>query len=375
MRYVRAARDAGLRRAVVSSSANCREVLEAAGHRGPVRGADRRGRRRARAPEGKAGAGHVPRRARERSASTPREAAVFEDALAGVDAGRAGGFGFVVGVDRVGQADALREHGADIVVSDLAELLEHRDHAPRLRRRAVGGARDAARPRRARADRVGVRALQRPHRAARRTSTRASRTACPGTYLNSFYELRPLPYAEAGYGYPESGQTIVNVTNGKIIRLLVDDEPFDVRYGELLAPRARARPARRRAAPPRRVAVAGRRVGPRELDAAGLVRPARGRGDPVRGRAARRAAARRRPVGAGGERAGAAAARRTRGRPRCSSAPLRSEDVLRPWRARRARALAPSRSGLLMAAGMDHLVDGPDGTETRRPRAAATSAA
>src|SRR5262245_55155288 len=59
--------------------------------------------------------------------------------------------------------------------------------------------------------------------------------AIPGTYLNSFYELRPLPYAEPGYGYPESGQTIVNVTNGKIIRLLVDDEPFDVRYGHLLA--------------------------------------------------------------------------------------------------------------------------------------------
>ncbi|HEY8452819.1 MAG: glycoside hydrolase family 65 protein [Micromonosporaceae bacterium] len=55
----------------------------------------------------------------------------------------------------------------------------------------------------------------------------------PGTYLNSFYELRPLPYAEAGYGYPEQGQTIVNVTNGKLIRLLVDDEPLDVRYGEL----------------------------------------------------------------------------------------------------------------------------------------------
>src|SRR4249919_1021725 len=55
----------------------------------------------------------------------------------------------------------------------------------------------------------------------------------PGTYLNSFYELRPLPYAEGGFGYPESGQTIINVTNGKIIRLLVDDEPFDVRLGEL----------------------------------------------------------------------------------------------------------------------------------------------
>jgi alpha,alpha-trehalose phosphorylase len=56
----------------------------------------------------------------------------------------------------------------------------------------------------------------------------------PGTYLNSFYELRPLPYAEGGYAYPESGQTVINVTNGKLIRLLVDDEPFDVRYGKLL---------------------------------------------------------------------------------------------------------------------------------------------
>ncbi|MDT7552948.1 MAG: alpha,alpha-trehalose phosphorylase [Pseudonocardiales bacterium] len=57
--------------------------------------------------------------------------------------------------------------------------------------------------------------------------------ATPGTYLNSFYEKRPLPYAEGGYGYPESGQTIINVTNGKLIRLLVEDEPFDLRYGEL----------------------------------------------------------------------------------------------------------------------------------------------
>ncbi|HXR68733.1 MAG TPA: family 65 glycosyl hydrolase, partial [Dermatophilaceae bacterium] len=53
----------------------------------------------------------------------------------------------------------------------------------------------------------------------------------PGTYLNSVYEVRPLPYAEPGYGNPESRQTVINVTNGKLIRLLVDDEPFDVRYG------------------------------------------------------------------------------------------------------------------------------------------------
>jgi trehalose/maltose hydrolase-like predicted phosphorylase len=57
----------------------------------------------------------------------------------------------------------------------------------------------------------------------------------PGTYLNSFYEQRPLPYPEGGYGYPEQGQTVVNVTDGKLIRLMVDDEPFHVRHGRLLA--------------------------------------------------------------------------------------------------------------------------------------------
>lgn len=57
----------------------------------------------------------------------------------------------------------------------------------------------------------------------------------PGSYLNGVHELHPLPYAEAGYGYPESGQTVINVTNGKVIRLLVDDEPFDLRYGRLVS--------------------------------------------------------------------------------------------------------------------------------------------
>jgi alpha,alpha-trehalose phosphorylase len=55
----------------------------------------------------------------------------------------------------------------------------------------------------------------------------------PGTYLAGFYEVRPLPYGESAYGYPEAGQTIVNITNGKLIRLLIEDEPFDVRYGVL----------------------------------------------------------------------------------------------------------------------------------------------
>ncbi len=59
--------------------------------------------------------------------------------------------------------------------------------------------------------------------------------ALPGSYLNGVYERRPLPYAEAGFGFPESGETVINVTNGKLIRLLVDDEPFDIRYGDLLS--------------------------------------------------------------------------------------------------------------------------------------------
>jgi len=57
----------------------------------------------------------------------------------------------------------------------------------------------------------------------------------PGTYLAGFYEEQPLPYAEAGYGYPEAGEAMINVTNGKLLRLLVEDEPFDVRYGKLTA--------------------------------------------------------------------------------------------------------------------------------------------
>ncbi len=122
VRYVRAVKAAGLRRAVVSSSANTRQVLAAAGIAGlfdaRIDGvvATREHLHGKPAPDTYlAGARAL--------GLDPAEAAVYEDALAGVAAGRAGGFGFVVGVDRVGQAAALREHGADIVVRDLGELL------------------------------------------------------------------------------------------------------------------------------------------------------------------------------------------------------------------------------------------------------------
>jgi HAD superfamily hydrolase (TIGR01509 family) len=123
VRYAHAAIDAGLRRAVVSSSTNARDVLRAAGMYdlfekivdGVV--AERKHLKGKPAPD------TYLEGARELGVE-PRAAAVFEDALAGVEAGRAGHFGFVVGVDRVGQADALRQHGADVVVKDLSELLE-----------------------------------------------------------------------------------------------------------------------------------------------------------------------------------------------------------------------------------------------------------
>ena len=123
VRYVRAAREAGLRRAVVSSSANCHDVLVAAGiddlFEARIDGVTARKEhlRGKPAPDTfLAGAKAL--------GLEPSAAAVFEDALAGVEAGRAGRFGYVVGVDRVGQADALKAHGADVVVTDLADLLD-----------------------------------------------------------------------------------------------------------------------------------------------------------------------------------------------------------------------------------------------------------
>jgi beta-phosphoglucomutase family hydrolase len=123
VRYVRAARDQGLHRAVVSASANAAQVLEAAGiadlfevridgvvaHENHLRGK----------PEP-----DLYLAAAAALGVGPQESAIFEDALAGVEAGRAGHFALVVGVDRVGQAEELRADGADVVVTDLAELLD-----------------------------------------------------------------------------------------------------------------------------------------------------------------------------------------------------------------------------------------------------------
>jgi beta-phosphoglucomutase family hydrolase len=124
VRYLHAVREAGLTTAVVSSSANAELVLQVAGladlidHRVDGVVAKQRNLPGKPAPDTFLAAAADLGVAKE-------DAVVFEDALAGVESGRAGGFGFVVGVDRLGQAEALREHGADLVVADLADLLEN----------------------------------------------------------------------------------------------------------------------------------------------------------------------------------------------------------------------------------------------------------
>ncbi len=230
VRYVRAAIDAGLRRAVVSSSTNCRAVLRAAGiedlfeeivdgHVAEARGAG-----------GQAGARHLPGRRREAR-------------------GRAGRRGRLRGRPRRGRGGPRRRlrlrgrrrpgragRGA------CRARRRHRREGPRgaaaLIRR--GGyevdpweVRESSLDLELLAQSESVFALSNGHIGLRGNLDEGEPYGLPGTYLNGFYEGMPLPYAEAGYGYPESGQTVVNATNGKIIRLLVADEPFDVRYGRV----------------------------------------------------------------------------------------------------------------------------------------------
>jgi alpha,alpha-trehalose phosphorylase len=184
----------------------------------------------------------------------------------------------------------------------------------------------------------------------------------PGTYLNAFYEVHPLPYPEGGYGYPEAGQTVVNVTNGKVMRLLVDDEPFDVRYGEL---RSHERVLDLRAGELRRtvdwVSPAGARVRIHSTRFVSFVqRPVAAvlyeveavDGDIRVVVQSELVANEPLPKGETDPRAAAAI-----------EAPLRSE-----WFVDRDPAAAlvhsTSTSGLLLAACMDHMVDGPSGTDT-----------
>ncbi|MGA2321881.1 MAG: glycoside hydrolase family 65 protein [Solirubrobacteraceae bacterium] len=184
----------------------------------------------------------------------------------------------------------------------------------------------------------------------------------PGTYLGGFYERRPMPYAEAGYGYPEAGQTAVNVTNGKIIRLLVDDEPFDVRFGELESHERvldfRAGVLARRA---EWCSPAGRRVRVSSVRLVSLVQRAvaavlyevEALDGPVR-------------LVVQSELVANEPMPDVEVDPRAAAsldAPLRSEQFS-DHDARAVLVHVTRQSALRMAAGMDHIVAGPSGTET-----------
>lgn len=184
----------------------------------------------------------------------------------------------------------------------------------------------------------------------------------PGTYLNGFHEIRPLPYAEAGYGYPEVGHTVVNVTNGKIIRLLVEDEPFDLRYGTVrqhervldlragvlrrTAEWASPTGAAIRVSSTRLVSFAQRAVAAILYEVEALERPLQ---VVVQSELI---ANEQMPAAGGDPRAAAALA-----------APLQSEE----HESRGLRAVlvhVTKASHLRMAAAMDHVIDAPDGFDT-----------
>jgi alpha,alpha-trehalose phosphorylase len=184
----------------------------------------------------------------------------------------------------------------------------------------------------------------------------------PGTYLAGFYEARPLPYAEAGYGYPEDGQTVVNITNGKIIRLLVEDEPFDVRYGSVVSHERvldlRAGVLRRAAewvSPTgRRVKVSSTRLVSFNHRAAAAIEYVI---EPVEGEfpvvvQSQLLANESAPSASADPRAAAALA-----------APLESE-LFGTLDSRSILVHRTKVSGLRIAAAMDHLVEGPEGTGT-----------
>jgi alpha,alpha-trehalose phosphorylase len=184
----------------------------------------------------------------------------------------------------------------------------------------------------------------------------------PGTYLGGFFEIRPLPYAEAGYGYPEDGQTVVNVTNGKIIRLLVEDEPFDLRYGTLVSHQRyldfRAGTLHREveweSPTGRRVRVSSTRLVSFTQRAVAMIDFTV---EPVDGEF---------PVVVQSQLVANEPSTGTSGDPRAAaalSAPLVSES----FDCRETRAILVHQtktSGLRVAAAMDHFVDGPDGIET-----------
>jgi alpha,alpha-trehalose phosphorylase len=251
--WVRELRETGIKTAVVSSSRNCAAVLASAGisnlFETRVDGTTslELGLAGKPAPDGFL-------EAARRLDVSPQRAIVVEDAIAGVEAGRAGNFGLVLGIDRTGRGEELAGHGADMVVSDLSELLVdprdqiHRSgpHRNRLQAAAqrlfASGSDYPADPwrlveRAYNPDYVEqtetLFALSNGYLGLRGSFDEGEPTYRPATLLNGFHETWPITYPELAYGFATTGQTITPVPDGTTIRLLVDEEPVTCKTTEV----------------------------------------------------------------------------------------------------------------------------------------------
>ncbi|MBO0835291.1 MAG: beta-phosphoglucomutase family hydrolase, partial [Actinobacteria bacterium] len=251
--WVRELREAGLKTAVVSSSRNCEAVLRYAGITNLF---DTRvdgdtmlelGLPGKPAPDGFL-------EAARRLGVSPDRTVVVEDAVAGVRAGRAGGFRLVVGVDRDGHADELTGNGAGVVVPDLSELLAaqtepiHRTGPPEHRLMAAAARIIASTEdypvdpwrlveRAFNPDYVDqtetLFAVANGYLGIRGSFEEGTPSYRPGTLLNGFHETWPIVYPEAAHGFATTGQTILPVPDGTTIRLLVDDDPLTCKTTEM----------------------------------------------------------------------------------------------------------------------------------------------
>jgi alpha,alpha-trehalose phosphorylase len=252
--WVRELREAGLRTAVVSASRNATTILEYAGIANLFETVVDGDTALELGLMGKPGPDTFLEAARRLDVD-PGRAAVVEDAIAGVRAARQGGFALVVGVDRDGHADALADGGADVVVTDLAELVsepdepEHRAGPPEHRllaaaRRILAHSTDypieswhvierAYNPEYVEQTET-LFALANGYLGIRGAFEEGAPARSPGTVLNGFHETWPIVYPEKAHGFAQTGQTIVPVPDGTSIRLFVDDDPVSCERTEVL---------------------------------------------------------------------------------------------------------------------------------------------
>ena len=251
--WVRELRWTGLKTAVVSSSRHCAAVLA---HAGIANLFDTRvdGETSLELQLSGKPAPDTFLEAARRLGAPPERAVVVEDALAGVEAGRAGKFGLVIGVDRDGHAADLAAHGADLVVADLGELLAApaeevhragpRDHRLLVAARRIVAATDdyPADPwrlveRRYNPDYIEqtetLFALSNGYLGIRASFEEGEPSFRPEALLNGFHETWPIVYPESAHGFAATGRTIVPVPDGTTIRLLIDDDPVNCRTTEV----------------------------------------------------------------------------------------------------------------------------------------------